>query len=357
MEQFTNKLIRKCFVGNYDAWNDVNDICTNRLQRRLNRQFASLPESERYEIIPNFQAKFIRKVLAAHRQAELQITDSPGRLSTLETEAIRIKFCTTETSFDLSLGHDFGDWMWTCVKHDAIKLLDRVRHRPGAVVDIDDASAAGTGENDRGFERLREFQMHENQSGLSSENVIRTLLESAIKGDESIYMELWFDSLKQESDYPDPGPAEVISEIARRTGKTVNDAYVSGLKQKFLAGSYLVLIEHSDRTNSLAGVFKRLSSVSDIENLMADLMIKNVWAAFYNDELARSESRNKISPAAWARWEKMTLRKRVEEEILVAAYRFFVLASPLRRFCYLIELYADNRFGGGIRRQFGGSNQ
>jgi hypothetical protein len=174
-----------------------------------------------------------------------------------------------------------------------------------------------------------------------------------MEGDELVYLELWFNSMKEGPDaLPDPDASEVKAAVREKTGKTLTDRDVTKLKQSFIAKSYLVLIERSYHINSLASLFRRLFKLRGHDDLMFDLMMRNIWKAFYEDKSAVHASRTEVSKELWVSWEALTLRKAVQEKILAEAYKHFRQLRSSLRFCFLIELYADNRFGSKIRQIF-----
>lgn len=343
MENLINNLIREFYLGDCSAWGKVIDLLTNRMQGWLNsdKKFKDLPESERDNILPRFEAKFYKRVIAAHQKADKQIRTAPHRLSAIEIEAIKIKCCTVRTKFDLSLGTRFEIWMLKCLYYDALSSLKNLKLRLDNIVEIDNGD-----ELFPQFELLPQFQFLPEQAGLNDVNTIKGLLNEVLEGDELIYLEVWFNNK------PDPSAGEVKAAVKDKTDKIVSDAYITNLKQSFLMKSYLALLEHSEKANSLASLFQRLMETEKIHEDMFIIMMKNIWKVFYNDEKTVHLSKTEISKELWAKWKALTLRKSIQEKILVEAYRYFRLLRPPLHFCYKIEFYADNRFGSKIRQLF-----
>jgi hypothetical protein len=184
------------------------------------------------------------------------------------------------------------------------------------------------------------------QVGLKDVNTVKRLLKMVLEGDELIYLDVWFD------EGPDPRIQSVQDTIEEATGRRVSAPYVTQLKQRFLRKSFLQLLEHIDKITSLASLVGMLLETDRVHEKMFVLMMENIWAAFYAAEEIVRHSQTELSPELWAKWRTLTQRKKVQEAILVEAYRHYRLAIPLPRFCYLIELYSDTRFGGGVRRLF-----
>jgi hypothetical protein len=225
--------------------------------------------------------------------------------------------------------------MWACLVNLALSELERLKLRP-EFVDIDNASET--------FHAL--FKNQPEQGELKDRNAIKKMLKPVLEGDELIYLEVWFNH------GPDPKAHLVKDAIAKERGKNVGDVYISNLKQNFLMKSYLELLERSDKINSLTHLFQRLMKISEIQEEMFVVMMDNIWKAFYEDDKAIHKSKTEISAALWAKWRTLTLRRGVQEKILVEAYHHFRLSRPPLHFCYKIELYSDNRFGSNVRKLF-----
>lgn len=349
MEHYTNKLLRAYFLDDDNAWEELSDLWTNRMIRKLNYRFGNLPDTERDEIVPNFQIKFVTNVDAAREEAAREISASSRELSRIEIEATKIKWCSIKTKFDLSHGSKFEAWMWTCIRNAALSALKRLKIPFDSTIDHDYEDAAFDA-----YEQLYEFQTPPDQGGLNDADDIERFVREALKGNELIYCDLWFNSMKEGlHSLPDPKASEVIAAVTAQTRISISNSAVTQLKQRFIVKAYLAIIERLRNANSAAGLFRRLSEMNGNRGLVSEIMMENIWDSFYKDETAVQKSRTELSRALWVEWDSMTLKKKgVQEKILVKAYRYFRRLKPCREFCSRIELYADNSFGGRIRDIF-----
>jgi hypothetical protein len=335
MADITNNLVRQFYLGDYSAWDTLMNLHSNSALRFLIKNFPNLPEGERDELVAKFAVNFYLKVKKGHEEAEKQIGDSARELSADEIDALKIQCCTVSAKFDLSYGYNFTNWMFKRLDWDAKTALERLNLKPEFI--------QVNHENENFLEQLN----HPSEQGeLKDINVIKRILKEVLEGDERIYLDVWFDH------GPDPKARLVKDSIAEKTGRTVGDAYVTNLKQRFLAKSYLELLEHINRVSALASLCRTLMEVNESHEKMFVVMMENIWKAFYEDDEAVLRSQTGSSPKLWARWQNTTQRKNVQEEILVEAYRYFRHSSPLLKFCYKIELYANTHFGSRIRQLF-----
>ncbi len=346
MDSITNDLVREVYRGQYSAFDSLMDLLSNKMQRRLNGKFRNLPETKRYDLIPDFAVNFYSKVKEAHEEANRRIQHSSRKLTADEIDALKIQLCSVIAKFDLSEGTSFENWMWVCLWRLAINELRRLKIQ----VDIAD-------EEDifRNFPKHfpRQLYLRSEQGELKDYDMVVELLRSALSGDELIYFEVWLDQEPDPDNYLLKPDNDLVKDaIAKQTGKTVNDAYITNLKQSVMMKCYLQLLEHSDKVNSLAAIFQGLMRIKAVLDDMFLIMMENIWQAFYEDADAVSRFRTEISPTLWARWETSKQKRKIQAEILVEAYRHFRFSEPLPYFCYRIELYSNNRFGTKVRQLF-----
>ncbi|MBK8464861.1 MAG: hypothetical protein IPL32_03440 [Chloracidobacterium sp.] len=396
MENVENKRIRDFYLGNDKAWEEQSDVQTNPMVRWVDRWFANLPEVERGEVVPDFEMKFFVNVKEGRREAEIVINvlkqmasvgveDAETVIRLLETivsgsskqpktivrllermpivkvkeaeavidllknmpsaridnaDAIRIEICGEKTGFKFSAGNSFRSWSYTCLKRD---IFNRLKRR-GRIVEVDES------ENNY-FDLVVAPQ--ELETGLGSEDEVMQILSTTLVGDELIYMTLWFERLNVTKGYKPPSPStdQVVAAIYTLTGRTIGAASVSLIKQRFLIGSHLALIEKCENLNSLASLFLRMTEIANVDDLAFELMMDNIWNTFRTDEEAVAVSR-KISRSLWEHRTNLTHRRGVQQDILIEAYAHFRHLIPTRKVCAKIEFYANHRFGNRIREIF-----
>jgi hypothetical protein len=341
MDDITDSLVRQFYVGDSSAWTSVINALNPRALRFLMGRFRSLSEDDLSDIVSEFEVDFYLKVKRGHAEADERIQSSPRELTPDEVEALKIHCCTVSTKFDLTGGRSFKNWVYQRLIWRTQTAATRSSAFQAFPLDDEEESLLHLPADLRG-------QLHHSpeQGALGDENTIKKLLRTVLEGDELIYLDVWFD------EGPDPGARLVQDAIEKERGEPVNAVYVTNLKQSFLRKSFLKLLEHMEQVASLADLIQRLFETNNIQERMFVVMMDNIWAAFYRAEEIARLSRAEISPGLWARWRELTQRRKIQEEILAAAYRHYRLSSPLPRFCYLIELYSDTRFGGGVRRLF-----
>lgn len=332
MEDSTNKLIREFYLGDDAAWGKVVNALSNKMQIRFRQQFSNLAQAERDGCLAKFEVEFFYKVRKARIKADKCLKNDLQNVSLDEKNRLKLEYCADATKFDLERGKKFKGWMWKCLFNLGRDAFRKQTNQP-EIIDVAD-------ETNPIPPTLPE------QSKLTDENVIRQLLETALKGDEIIYLKIWF------RQYAEPSAELVKSAVERETGKIVSDAYVTKLKQKFLMKSYLKLLEHIDKANSLASLFQKLMKTTSIYEEMFGIMMENVWQTFYEDKKTVVMSKNKICRELWKKRESLKLKKDVQKQILLKSYRHFRHFKPPPQFCYKIEFYADNRFGEKIRELF-----
>jgi len=341
MHSEINELVRRCYCGDTSAWETLIRPLENRMQRFLYRSFRTVPKDLLNEFLAQYMTGLYCKLLDGLEEANSQIRQLPDTTPGDEIETLKIKCCTDRTKFDLSYGSSFEAWLKQCLRRHVIQKLKEA----GRYVDI---------------ETVPDDSVHELPPNPQALFEIKEQLQTVMEGNELIYLKVLFACLTDpETDSPDRINSAEFTEmvraaIAKKTGKTPSDPTLTALKQSVMIKFYLQLLKQDRAMHALATMFFLwLKKIKDIQQKMFEVMLEILWRALCDDQEAVRKSKTEISPASWKRWEGMTQTRGIQREILVEAYRHFCSLGERPQFCYLIELYSDNRFGGEIRKLFG----
>jgi hypothetical protein len=352
MNSFINERLRDFFLGDDAAWDDIIFEFYDRMLSRLERKFYNLPFAELQDVVSDWVTAVFEKVGEERARAEAE--GKIKNLSAREIADLKIEYCAARIGFDAAKG-TFENWMWA--------VLYRIERRGEVVGGGGDGESGGEFPEPPPEDAARFRGTPENPwAHLISEAEIvglmkklKMFLNSVLEENELLYFHIW---LK----YGDDPSGKIVKEIFKSSlGKDIGDATVTAIKKRFIRVSYLNLLEFVNDANALKNLFRRLIDANDDENDFFADMTKLIWRAFYNDEDACEESRRKISPDLWRRWETLVQRSNVQNQILSAAYRHFQNRHPRPAFCRTVEIYANNRFGGKVRELFfqgdGGNSQ
>lgn len=340
MESLLNDLIREFYLGENSAWEKITDLLSNKMKNRFSYKFGNLCEPDRENCVPAWEVNFFAKVVFARQEADKYIRTFSNPLSQKDIERIKIEFCSAKTSFNPTLAVPFEAWMWISIRSRGIDLTRKNKPLTEIVDETEmDTLLSAIPPNPT----LTRFQRGDNDEDVRK---IKELLKPGLDANELIYLELWFEK------FGEPTTPEVKNEIKKATDKTVSDAAVSNLKQGFLMKCYLKLLDHLTVANALASLFQRLMTFSKIDEKMFLLMMDNIWTDFYQNQAAAEKYKTEICPVSWKKWEASTQKRESQKQILVKAYQYFRWLNPRPFFCFKIELYADNRFGGKIKELF-----
>lgn len=332
MNFILNERLRGFYLGDDSAWDDITFSFYDRILDFLKRNFPNVPVEELENAATDCLFEIRQKVIEERRRV-----DNEGKSENLSPEKIdqlKMEGCAKRIGFNAARG-TFENWLKTIAYRKAIDSWRKINRRGEISIDEEnfgELNDAGGGANDVEFLILmKEF---------------KKLLFSALNENQRLYYRIWLN-------YGfDPSANDVREVFKNNLGKDLSDASISLIKHRFIRIIYLVLLRIECNAALLKDRFRRYINPSDNEDVFIDDMMHLIWQEFYADSGSREESRQKISPDLWRRWEKLRQRKNIQSEILVAAYGYFRAKSERPGFCRLIEIYASDNFGAKLRGLF-----
>lgn len=336
-----NELLKDFFLGNEVAWEDISRKVRQQLIPVIERQFLNVPAHLIQEKIVEWMVDFYLKVKKAQTSAQEIIK----KLACNKTEAdtLKIEYCEEATRFKFSPDGNFENWLFRSFLNCAIDVRRKTLNEWKKHIEIDG----------------QPFEIPDNKPSIiiDSPNNLKAqfpflyqVVASSLDEIELFYFGIW---LKHGAD---PPITAVIDEFLTNYGEKIDSSDVTHIKQKFLIKSYLGLLRAEYEANSMSNLFRRFIESENIQKLFPVFMLENIWQSFIADEPTVV-----IAKRAFPHWRwrdlledaKKSLNKiEIRTSILVEVYDYFRNSSPQPEFYYLIEIYADNRFGRKIRELF-----
>lgn len=330
--------LERFYLGDNEAWDGILREFFDWAVNLLAGRFRNLPFEEIEDVVDDWFNATCIKVEEARNRAEREAADE--RLAPAEINRRKIEY--GEECVGFKFGQSFEAFLWVVLKRRVLDCLRKKTRRGEIGIEADfDLSDCWEGVSEVEFAVLM---------GEFKKFLVPTLDEK-----ERLYFHIW-------EEYGWSLAGKDVGEIfqARFPGSGTSDASVSLVKKGFIRMLYLTFVRIEDNANLLSEKFRRQLGKGENDDKFFDDMMRIIWNVFYKAKEARAMSEGEISPNLWVKWKKLVQKNRVQNEILTESYRFFRARKPRPTFCRLVELYADNPFGGRVRELFfgdGGSKE
>jgi DNA-directed RNA polymerase specialized sigma24 family protein len=320
--------LHRFFLGDNSAWEEIFNEFYNPMVDKFTRRFSNLSFAEVEDVIDEWFTEMFSKIDAERNRAEIE-----GKLKNLSAKEIadkKIEYCAEKFGYEFE--GSFKSWLWVVLNRKLIDYLRKKNRRNESDIDNENPGDKWNGMSDVELRILmKEFNK---------------ILSSVLSEKEKLYFQIW-------NRYGWNPDGKIVREIFKKHfGEDYSNSSITIFKQRFIRLCYLTFIRIEYDAARLKETFRHFMGKNESEHTFFDDMMHIIWNVFYEDSETREKSRQKISRNLWEDWEDSKQKKSKQKKILVAAFRHFRTEKPRPGFCHVINLYADDTFGGEVRRLF-----